>query len=77
MPTDPLLAPEFLERVLAKLRLMERPRLDLAGLKSLYAAFCGRVPDDNIQKRIWFASDQETPVTGGGGGGGGGAPGVL
>ena len=51
--------------MLDQLGLAERPPLDRAGLNALYAAFSGRVPDDNIQKRIWFASDQTTPVTGG------------
>ncbi len=63
--SDPVLSPELLERVLAKLGLTERPSLDLAGLNTLYAAYCGSVPGDNIQKRIWFAGDQTTPLAGG------------
>lgn len=62
---EPVLAPELVERVLAKLGLRDRPSLDLAGLNSIYAAFCTNVPFDNIQKRIWFASDQTTPLPGG------------
>ena len=31
----------------------------------LYAAFSGNVPFDNVQKRIWFASPQTTPLPGG------------
>ncbi len=60
-----MLDPDLLERVLAKLGFEDRPSLDLDGLNMLYAIFCTSVPDDNIQKRIWFAGDQNTPVTGG------------
>jgi len=62
---EPVLAPELLERVLARLGLRERPPVDLAGLNSLYAAYCGNVPFDNVQKRIWFASDQTRALPGG------------
>ncbi len=62
---EPVLAPELVERVLAKLGLHGRPVLDLAGLNTLYAAFCGNISFDNIQKRIWFASDRTTPLPGG------------
>ncbi len=63
--SDPMLSPELIERVLAKLGLTDRPTLDLAGLNALYAACCGRFSFDNIQKRIWIAGDQTTPLTGG------------
>jgi arylamine N-acetyltransferase len=62
---EPALAPELVERVLARLGLHQRPAPDLAGLNTLYAAFCGNVPFDNVQKRIWFASDQTAPLPGG------------
>ncbi len=62
---EPVLAPELVERVLAKLGLHGRPVLDLAGLNTLYAAFCGNIPFDNIRKRVWFASDRTTPLPGG------------
>ena len=62
---DATLPPELLERVLAKLGLGERPDVDLAGLNSVYAALSRSVPNDNIQKRIWFGGDRTTPVTGG------------
>ncbi len=61
----PVLAPELVERVLAKLGLHGRPVLDLASLNTLYAAFCGNIPFDNIRKRVWFASDRTTPLPGG------------
>lgn len=59
---DPALAPALVERVLIKLGLCTPPTLDLAGLNSLYAAFSANVPFDNIQKRIWFAGPQNTPL---------------
>jgi arylamine N-acetyltransferase len=62
---EPVLAPQLVERVLAKLGLRQRPSLDLAGLNTLYAAFSGNVPFDNFRKRIWFASRQTTPLPGG------------
>ena len=61
----PVLAGEFLERVLEKLGFAARPSVDLAGLNDLFAAYCGAVPFDNIRKRIWFAGDQTTPLPGG------------
>jgi arylamine N-acetyltransferase len=61
----PTLAPDLVERILMRLGFSTRPSADLGGLNSLYAAFSGNVPNDNIQKRIWFAGDQATPVTGG------------
>lgn len=59
---EPALAPRLVERVLTKLGLRKRPDLNLAGLNTLYAAFSANVPFDNIQKRIWFASPQTTPL---------------
>jgi arylamine N-acetyltransferase len=63
--SEPTLTPGLVERVLTKLRLRQRPDLNLAGLNTLYAAFSANVPFDNIQKRIWFASPQTTPLPGG------------
>ncbi|MHC5009199.1 MAG: arylamine N-acetyltransferase family protein [Planctomycetota bacterium] len=57
--------PEIIERVLEKLGIHERPSVDLAGLNAVYAAWCGNIPFDNLQKRIWFAGERTTPVTGG------------
>jgi arylamine N-acetyltransferase len=62
---EPALAPALVERVLARLGLGRRPTLDLVGLNLVYAAFSGSVPFDNVQKRIWFASPQTTPLPGG------------
>ena len=65
MQTDPTLSPDLVGKVLLKLGLTDRPSLDLAGLNALYAAYCGSVPGDNIQKRIWFAGDQTSSLPGG------------
>jgi arylamine N-acetyltransferase len=62
---EPSLPPDLVERVLARLGLRQRPALDLGGLNALYGAFCGNVSFDNVQKRIWFAGPQTTPLPGG------------
>jgi len=62
---EPTLVPALVERVLAKLGLRQRPTLDLIGLNLVYEAFSGNVPFDNVQKRIWFAGPQTTPLPGG------------
>jgi len=62
---EPDLPDQLCERVLEKLGFTERPRLDLVGLNTVCAAFSGNVSNDNIQKRIWFAGEQTSPVTGG------------
>lgn len=65
MPTGPVLSRDLLERVLTRLGCADRPSLDLNGLNRLYEVFCVNVPDDSVQKRIWFAGDRRAPVTGG------------
>jgi N-hydroxyarylamine O-acetyltransferase len=62
---EPLPSPETIDRVLERLGLSDRPPVDLAGLNAVYAAWCASTPFDNVQKRIWFAGDRTTPVTGG------------
>ncbi len=62
---EPVLPDQLFECVLMKLGLTEQPGIDLVGLNTLCAAFSGNVSNDNIQKRIWFAGEQTTPVTGG------------
>src|SRR6202790_927533 len=59
---EPALSPGLVERVLTKLGLRQRPALDLSGLNTLYAAFSAHVLFDNVQKRIWFAGPQTTPL---------------
>ena len=62
---EPLPAPDVIERVLEKLGLSARPSIDLGGLNAVYAAWCGSIPFDNVEKRIWFAGDRAMPVSGG------------
>ena len=62
---EPRLSPPLLERVLTKLGFARAPSVDLDGLNQVYAAICSRIPFDNAQKRIWFASGREKPATGG------------
>ena len=62
---EPRLSPALVERVLQKLGLKIQPTLDIAGLDTLYGAICSSIPFDNVQKRIWFASDRKKPATGG------------
>jgi arylamine N-acetyltransferase len=62
---EPMIASDILVRVLAKLDIASGPTLDLFGLNRLYAAYSSRVPNDNVQKRIWLTGDRATPVTGG------------
>jgi N-hydroxyarylamine O-acetyltransferase len=62
---EPALGPELVEHVLERLGQHKRPALDLVGLNQLYAAFCGNISFDNVQKRIWFAGPQTTPLPGG------------
>jgi arylamine N-acetyltransferase len=54
----------LVERVLERLGLPQKPALDLAGLNQLFSAFSGKVPFDNVQKRIWFAGPQTAPLPG-------------
>jgi hypothetical protein len=49
-----MISPSLLESVLAKLALPSGPTLDLAGLNQTYAAYSGKIPNDNIHKRIWL-----------------------
>ncbi len=64
--SDPVLSPDLLERVLAKLGLSDHPPPDRDGLNALFAAFCGKAAAvDNILKRIWLTGNRTTPLTGG------------
>jgi len=46
------LPPDLIERVLARLGFSTRPAADRAGLAALYAAWCSRIPFDNVRKLI-------------------------
>ena len=50
MPHAEALAPALLERVLSKLGLSEPPSPTLEGLRTLYPAWCRKVPFDNIRQ---------------------------
>jgi N-hydroxyarylamine O-acetyltransferase len=62
---EPKLPPALVERVLAALDFSYWPSPDLAGLNCLFSAVCAKIPSDNIQKRIWFASERMRPLPGG------------
>lgn len=55
---------ELVEQILQKLGFAERPPLDIAGLTSVYQAWCRRVPFDNIRKRIHLAANNPLPLPG-------------
>jgi N-hydroxyarylamine O-acetyltransferase len=60
-----MISPSLLENVLSKLALPSKPSLDLAGLNQTYAAYSGKIPNDNVHKRIWLVGNRAAPVTGG------------
>lgn len=55
---------ELIEAVLAKLILSHRPAPTLEGLKTLYSAWCRRVPFDNIRKLIHLRNADPGPLPG-------------
>jgi N-hydroxyarylamine O-acetyltransferase len=58
------LALDLLERVLMKLGLSERPAPTLDGLQTLYAAWCRKVPFDNVRKLIHVHHHDPGPLPG-------------
>jgi N-hydroxyarylamine O-acetyltransferase len=50
--------------VLEKLGLSAPPSLDFVGLHEIYAAWCRRVPFDNIRKLIWLREEIPGPLPG-------------
>ncbi len=62
---EPQLSPALVERVLVKFGFAREPQVNIEGLNEVYAAVCSRIPFDNAQKRIWFASGGEKPAAGG------------
>ena len=60
------LPPELIEAVLAKLGLSGRPEPTLQGLAAVYAAWCRRVPFDNIRKLIHLRRGDPGPLPGDG-----------
>jgi N-hydroxyarylamine O-acetyltransferase len=57
-------APDLLERVLAKLGFSHRPAPTLRGLQELYGAWCFRVPFDNVRKMIALRQPSGGPLPG-------------
>lgn len=53
-----------LERVLSRLGLAERPAPTFGGLQTLYAAWCRKVPFDNVRKLIHLHSHAPGPLPG-------------
>jgi N-hydroxyarylamine O-acetyltransferase len=58
------LPPALTERVLTKLGLQQRPEPTLPGLTAVYAAWCRRVPFDNLRKLMSLRSRQPGPLPG-------------
>lgn len=58
------LEPPQVEQILQRLGLPARPAPDLDGLKSLYDAWCRRVPFDNARKRIALGAGTAHPLPG-------------
>jgi hypothetical protein len=52
------------ERVLMKLGLSEYPTPTLDGLRALYAAWCRKVPFDNVRKLIHIHHHDPAPLPG-------------
>lgn len=58
------LSTDLMERVLMRLELSERPAPTLHGLQALYAAWCRKVPFDNVRKLIHVQSHDPRPLPG-------------
>jgi N-hydroxyarylamine O-acetyltransferase len=58
------LTPELTDAVVARLGLPARPDPDLPGLAAVYAAWCSRVPFDNVRKRIHLTASDPGPLPG-------------
>lgn len=53
------------DRVLERLGFAAPPNPDLPGLRSVYAAWCERVPFDNLRKMIALLTGGDSPLPGG------------
>src|SRR5262249_23661614 len=58
------LSVDVLEQVLSKLGFADRPAPTLNGLQHLYAAWCRKVPFDNVRKLIHLHSHDPGPLPG-------------
>jgi arylamine N-acetyltransferase len=63
LPTEAL-SMDVLEQVLSRLGLADRPAPTLNGLQTLYAAWCRKVPFDNVRKLIHLHSHAPGPLPG-------------
>jgi N-hydroxyarylamine O-acetyltransferase len=59
-----VLPEQLVERILARLGFNRRPAPTIGGLRSLYSAWCERVPFDNIRKLIHVRSASTAPLPG-------------
>jgi arylamine N-acetyltransferase len=59
---EPILTPDFVEKILARLGLQRRPERTLAGLREFYAAWCANVPFDNVRKLIHVRARRKGPL---------------
>jgi arylamine N-acetyltransferase len=62
-PTEAL-STDLLEQVLSRLGLADRPAPTLDGLQALYAAWCRKVPFDNVRKLIHIHHHHPGPLPG-------------
>lgn len=65
MPNPPVpLASDLVDDVLARLGLSRRPAPDADGLRTLYGAWCARVPFDNLRKLVHVHREPPGPMPG-------------
>jgi len=57
-------SPSLIERVLESLGFAHAPELTPEGLRAIYAAWCQRVPFDNVRKLIHVRSGNPSPLPG-------------
>ena len=61
---EPQLPPHLAERVLERLGFAKHPAPDHAGLAALYAAWCERIPFDNVRKRLHVVANDPGTLPG-------------
>jgi arylamine N-acetyltransferase len=61
----PPLSLHLVDRVLGRLALPHPPQPDVRGLETLYRAWCGRVPFDNLRKMTAIRRGEKAPLPGG------------
>jgi len=63
MPDQELFNP-LVERILTKLELSVHPSADMDGLRSIYGAWCHKVPFDNVRKLVHLSENLSGPLPG-------------